>query len=169
MRIAITGTPGTGKTTAVISLSNIYPVYSVRALALDMGCADSIENGEIIVDTDCLNMKMRMDGDHIIEGHLSHLLSPDVIIILRCHPNVLKERLLPRKYPKKKLMENLEAEAVDVILEESLETGKKVYEIDTTEKGPDDVVESILDILSGNDEGYEPGKMDWSEVILEWY
>ncbi len=169
MRIALTGTPGTGKTTSASLLSASYPVYSVRQLALDLGCTDSIEDGELVVDTECIKMKLDYDGDHIVEGHLSHHLDPDVIIILRCHPERLLERLEERGYSDEKLMENLEAEAVDVILEESLETGKPVYEIDTTEKSPDDVVGSIMDILSGNDDGYEPGKIDWSEVIMEWY
>ena len=172
MRIALTGTPGTGKTTAARLLMNNYPVYSVKALALDKGCAERYpDEEELIVDTECLSMKLRMmeEGDHIIDGHLSHLLEPDIIIILRCHPEVLMKRLLPRGYSEEKLMENLEAEAIDVILEESLETGKPVYEVDTTERDPDHVVESILDILFGNEDGYEPGKIDWSEVILEWY
>ena len=169
MRIALTGTPGTGKTTAAKALSDIYAVYSVRELALDKGCAEP-EGDELVVDTDCLKMKMELiDGDHIIEGHLSHHLDPDITIILRCHPAVLMERLLPRNYPEEKLMENLEAEAVDVILEEALGYGKPVYEVDTTERSPDDTVGAIMDILSGNEEGYEPGKIDWSEVILEWY
>ncbi len=171
MRIALTGTPGTGKTSAARLLSDVYAVYSVRELALDKGCAER-ESNEIIVDTDCLKMKLDLqmeEGDHIIEGHLSHLLEPDVIIILRCHPKVLMERLMPRGYGEEKIMENLEAEAIDIILEEALETGKPIYEIDTTEKSIDDVVASIFDILSGNAEGYEPGKIDWSEVIMEWY
>ena len=169
MRIALTGTPGTGKSEVARHLSDIYDVYSVRELALDKGCAEP-DGDEIEVDLECMKMKMRMiEGDHVVEGHLSHYLDPDMIIILRCHPEKLMERLIPRGYSEDKLMENIEAEAIDVILEESLETGKPVYEVDTTEKSIDEVVAAVFDILSGNTEGYEPGKIDWSEVILEWY
>jgi len=93
----------------------------------------------------------------------------NLIIVLRSHPDVLRKRLEERNYSEEKLRENLEAEAIDVILEEALETGKPVYEIDTTEMNIDDVKKAVEDILSGRTEAYRPGKIDFSEVILSWY
>ncbi len=167
MRIAITGTPGTGKTTVAERFSDRYRVYSVKDLALESSCGER-EGDELIVDVECLKEKIDCE-DCIIEGHLSHLLNPDLIIVLRCHPDRLRERLKPRGYSEEKLMENIEAEAIDVILEEALETGRPVYEIDTTDMDIEDVVGAVERIINGDTEGFEPGKVDFSEVILSWY
>ncbi len=168
MRVSLTGTPGTGKSTVAGLLRERFRVFSVRELAEKHGCGE-MSGEEMAIDTDCLNEKLRGIGDCIIEGHLSHHLEPDIIIILRCHPEILRKRLEKRGYPEGKLLENLEAEAVDVILEEALETGKPVYEIDTTEKSPEEVASCVIDIMDGNGNAYAPGKIDWSEVILSWY
>ncbi len=166
MRIAITGTPGTGKSSVAGLLSEKYEVHSVKELAESYECSEKDDTGELLVDVDCLKGKI---GNGIIEGHLSHLLNPDLIILLRCNPEVLRKRLEGRGYSDEKLRENLEAEAVDVILEEALETGRPVFEIDSTERSAEETASAIIDILNGNTEGYEAGKIDWSEVVLSWY
>ncbi len=167
MRISITGSPGTGKTSASKFLKDRYTVYSVRELAEKYGCGE--QNGEeVLVDIECLNERLECE-DCIIEGHLSHLLNPDIIIILRSHPETLRKRLESRGYSDEKLRENMEAEAIDIILEEALETGKPVFEIDSTERSAEETAEAIGDIMKGKTEGYEAGNIDWSEVVLSWY
>ena len=167
MRIAVTGTPGTGKSSATALLSDTYTVYSVKELAERYGCGEQ-EGEEVLVDIECLNEKVECE-DCIIEGHLSHLLNPDIIIILRCHPEVLKKRLEPRGYGEEKLRENMEAEAIDIILEEAMEMGKPVFEIDSTDRRPKETAEAIKEITRGKTGNYEAGKIDWSEVVLSWY
>ncbi len=167
MRIALTGTPGTGKSTVSRILAGRYRILSVKELAEKHGCAEK-EGDELLVDVDCLREKIGCE-DCIIEGHLSHLLYPDLIIVLRAHPEVLRKRLEDRNYSHEKLMENLEAEAIDVILEEAMETGRPVYEIDTTEISPEEVAERIERIINGKGEEFRPGRIDFSEVILSWY
>ena len=167
MRISITGSPGTGKSSASKFLEDRYAVHSVKELAERYVCGEQ-DGEELLVDIECLNEGLKC-GDCIIEGHLSHLLNPDIIIVLRCHPETLRKRLEGRGYSDEKLRENLEAEAIDIILEEALETGKPVFEIDSTERSPEETADAITDILNGNTEGYEPGNIDWSGVILSWY
>ena len=44
--------------------------------------------------------------DGIVEGHLAHLLPCDRVVVLRCRPDILRERLAPRDYPEEKIAEN---------------------------------------------------------------
>jgi adenylate kinase len=109
--------------------------------------------------------------DVILEGHLSHLLPADAIIILRAHPLALRKRLGKRKnYSFDKVRENANAEALDVILVESVELSKNVFEIDTTDKNLLAVVKSVISIIEGIKhgkipEGFFPGKINWIEMM----
>jgi adenylate kinase len=81
-------------------------------------------------------------------------------------------RLKSRGYSEEKVRENIEAEALDVILVEAFEWCKKVFEIDTTGKGIEETgqdIEKIIDhILSGSEEElseYKPGSIDWIDLV----
>ena len=108
------------------------------------------------------------DQTVILVGHLSHLVTADMVIVLRCRPSVLAARLRSRGYPEQKVAENAEAEALDVILVESVETGREVYEIDTTGISPEEAAEAVHEILAGEKEKYAIGNIDWSEEALDW-
>ncbi len=163
MLIALTGTPGTGKSSVAERLRERgYRIVSVVELAEKHDCIIDEEDGELVVDVEKLASEINFDG--IIEGHLSHLLKPDIAIVLRCNPEILKERLASRGWSEEKLLENLEAELLDVILVEALEHAGEVYEIDTTEMGIDEVADAVEDIIRGEEEArkrYKPGKIDW--------
>ncbi len=156
--IALTGTPGTGKTAvAEVLKRKRYRVASVVELARMHDCILD-ENDEVVVDVEKLS-KFKFDG--IVEGHLSHLLSPNLSIVLRCNPAILKERLSGRGWSEEKVMENVEAELLDIILVEALENCEEVYEIDTTDLSVEKVAEIVERIISGQGERYKPGKIDW--------
>ncbi len=171
MIIAITGTPGAGKTSVLsqpIFQGRGYEIVSVEELATQHWAISGKELRE--VDVDLLASKMeKTERTVILDGHLSHYLNPDICIVLRCNPIILEKRLRERDYPEQKIRDNVEAEAIDLVLVESVELNEKVYEIDNTDISPERVAEMIIDIISGKDEGYEPGKIDWSKVIMEWY
>ena len=124
------------------------------------------------VDVEKLDMEileLPQDRPLILVGHLSHLLSVHLVIILRCSPSVLRKRLSGRGWSESKVQENLEAEACDVILIEALDSGLDVCEIDTTKLSPDSVVDGVEDIIQGEREKYAPGNIDWSEEVLDWF
>jgi adenylate kinase len=100
----------------------------------------------------------------ILEGHFSHHFA-DWSIVLRLSPAVLRLRLEARGYSEAKIRENLEAEALDVILVEAVDMCRRVDEIDTTGKSAAQVAERIKDIIEGRLR-LAPGQVDWLEEFF---
>ncbi|MEC8927431.1 MAG: adenylate kinase family protein, partial [Candidatus Thermoplasmatota archaeon] len=122
IRIAITGTPGVGKTTFCSSLNR--RTITVEEIAKTHGCLDKVEDdGAAPIDVEKLATTVVWPEENslFIDGHLSHLLPVDAIILIRCHPSVLRERLSQRAYSKSKIEENVECELIGVIAAECLE------------------------------------------------
>jgi adenylate kinase len=168
--ILLTGTPGTGKTAVSKIFSSLsgFKIISIN----DVVGEDylRIEKGSKVVDPEVISKKIEglVEQDCIVEGHLSHLLNLDgKVVVLRTHPTELKKRLKKKGFTGTKLEENLEAEAIDVCLIESLERHREVYEIDTTHKKPDEIANHLLEIVQGDAKKFEPGKISWLEDFVE--
>lgn len=171
MLIAVTGTPGTGKTSACALLKGVT-VVDLRQLAEEHSDEFSLDEvrGTLEVDPAVLGKYLpKSKGTVVIEGHLSHLMNPDIAIVLRCSPNVLRKRLEGRGWPAKKIQENVEAEAVDVVLIDALGSCDSVFEIDTTDMKPREVTDAIASIIAGERGKYRPGNIDWSGEVMDWY
>jgi len=153
MRVAITGTPGTGKTTATDRLDTDLDVVHLNDLIREEGLAtgEDPERGSLVADIDALRERLADREDAIIESHLAHHLDADRVVVLRCHPETLRERLLDRGEGESKAEENAEAEALDVILSEAVDAHglDSVYEIDTTDRTPDEVAADIEAVIAG--------------------
>lgn len=164
MKVALTGTPGTGKSTIAELVDAGFKVVHVNDLIKDgynLGMDE--ERNCLIADLPKLSKYVKaLKGDVILEGHTAHLLPVDTIIVLRASPASLRERLATRGWSEAKLKENIEAEALDVILVEAMETNKKVYEIDTTYMTPMQARDAVLEAIRGTDR-YRPGSVDFSE------
>lgn len=173
MIVALTGTPGTGKSTAALSLAQEgWKVLEVNDLARKHGLLrdkDQVRDSYEL-DPDDLQEALQKEGftDGILVGHLAHLMEADLIIVLRCHPSLLAERLSARGWAAAKVRENALAEALDVILAEAVDTSVPVYEVDTSEMRSEDTVRAIRSILAGEKEKYGVGNIDWSEEALRW-
>ena len=180
MIIALTGTPGTGKTTiASILRKHNVSVISLKKLAEQHNFIESYdENRESnILDLDAIDRHLektiKNDEIIVIESHLAHLLKRvDTIIVLRCHPKTLRKRLEQRNWPWKKVHENLESEILDVILCESVDEHwrKLVKEVDTSTVSAEKIVEDIFKITNGSKTCsvlIEPGSFDWSEYLFD--
>lgn len=144
-----------------------YKVVDINALVKEgLSTGVDLERGCLIADMDALEKRIQeLDSDEIIilEGHLSHHLA-DEAIVLRLVPDRLGHRLRRRGYTEEKIRENMEAEALDVILVEAVELCKHVHEIDTTDKSPEEVAELIVKVILGEIE-LPPGRIDWIEEI----
>ncbi|MHC1565038.1 MAG: adenylate kinase family protein [Candidatus Syntropharchaeales archaeon] len=176
MIIAITGTPGTGKTAVSAILGEIYPILDLNEVVKEMGFYSGVDDkrGSLEVEMGELEryiQKIIPDYDDlIVEGHISHLLEVayGVIIVLRCRPSALYDRLKAKGFNEGKTRENVEAEALDVILIEAIEGGfKAVYEVDTTERSVEEVANCIVEIIDGKGSrgAYQPGSVDWGDEL----
>lgn len=180
MFVALTGTPGTGKSSvATLLRKQGFTVIQLHQLARNYKCingTDIIRNSQLI-DIDKLNstIKKNFTTDTLIffEGHLGHLLkNMEKVIVLRCHPKELKKRLMKKNWNRKKIKENIDAETIDVILCEAVEHHPKenIFEIDTTKKTIEEIAVSIKNLVKNNfqpTKKYSIGQIDWSEEILK--
>jgi len=167
MLIGITGTPGTGKTSVANELrTRGYSVLDLKSTTKPFILSHDDEAGADIIDVDSWSEEnAHLDG--IVEGAIAHFLPCDKIIVLRCRPDILKMRLAPRNYPDDKVRENLEAEALDVILIETVDAfaTEQIYEIDTTNINEKEVVTRILEFMN-DDVPASFGSIDWSEYVM---
>ncbi|MHC1626752.1 MAG: adenylate kinase family protein [Methanoculleaceae archaeon] len=168
--IAITGTPGTGKSETAAELRRRgYRVISAKETMDDHLIGRDDARDTMIVDEEAWAASFEpVDG--FVEGHLTHLLHADRVVVLRCRPDRLRERLAQRGYSPEKIRENVEAEVLDAVLIETLEWHERedVLEIDTTDRSPADVADEILRFIHGERSG-AAGTVDWSpflEMIL---
>ena len=173
---ALTGTPGTGKTSLSAELrSRGYNVIDgkehIRSHGL-MGELDK-ERDTHEVDLDDLNDSLQeyRDSDElfILDSHLSHFMDSSGIIVLRCDPNILAERLRSRGYGDQKVLENVQSEILDVILCEATESDIPVWEVDCSHDSIAESADSIEQILKGESDDYLPGKTDWSSEMDKWF
>ena len=118
-RVAITGTPGVGKTSVSGFLEAVgFTVMSVEELAEEHGCigSEDPEDGARPIDIEKLSGLLSTawsappNGMIAIDGHLSHTLPVDAVVVLRCSPEVLKRRLHERGYSEGKINSNYEWE-----------------------------------------------------------
>jgi len=180
MIVALSGTPGTGKTSvAKILQEEKYEVISVNDIAFQHDFLQGIDKkrNSKILDIERINEFIRKNYAKkdlvFIDGHAAHFLQAiERVIILRCHPKELKIRLEKRGWNKEKIRENVEAEILDVILCDTVENFKEnyIFEIDTTHKKIQDAAKSIIEIIQNDFKPitkYNIGKIDWSEEILK--
>ena len=186
MIIALTGTPGTGKTTVCGFIAEHsqyrkqYRIINLNELVIDGKLYTEKDEERNSYNADMEKLEERVKRiisqaprgmDIIMEGHLSHHLPADAIVVLRTHPVALRKRLGKRKeYSFEKIKENANAEALDVILVESDERSSNVFEINTTDATPLAVVKSVISIIESLKKGdvpqdYRPGKHDWIDLV----
>jgi len=180
MIIAITGTPGTGKTSiSEVLQKNKFEVVDLNKVACekDFLIGKDEKRDSNIVDVEKFDdfVKKNYSRSEIvcIEGHLSHLLkNVDKVIVLRCHPDQLRKNLSKKGWKEAKIKENLEAEILDIILCEAVDihVEKNIFEMDVTGKTIDNISLSIIKLIKDkfkNTKKYNIGKIDWSEEILK--
>jgi adenylate kinase len=166
MMYGITGTPGTGKSSIADELAR----RSYRVVHLsDTMAGFVLEKDEgrdtLVVDEEAWTSSF-VPVEGIVEGHLAHLLPCDRVIILRCRPDSLSKRLSARGYDKMKIHENTEAEALDVILIETLEIHPPdhIFELDTTSRSVPECSALIEQFIKGEiPPSY--GSIDWSAYL----
>jgi adenylate kinase len=139
----ITGTPGTGK-------KSISPIVAERLRVECLSLNELANSYHLVkqssgdVDVGRLRTKLRrgLPRDAVAYGHLlPYVLDSRAVsrvVVLRCEPVALKERLRARGYEPKKIVEDVEAELIGVVSSDAFDTfGKeKTWEVDTTRTTP---------------------------------
>jgi len=155
--IAITGTPGTGKTTLAKELSLLLRYRYVSQSEIVKKGAKGISEGydkirrtsivdpkkftaSVLALVRALKAAKSPVKGLVIDSHMSHFLPVkhvDLCIVARCSSlKALKRRLEAKGYSPAKVRENLDAEIFDTCLVEAEEMGHKVLSVDTAGKSP---------------------------------
>ena len=156
MRVAVTGTPGTGKTTATERLDTDLDVIHLNDVIKSEGFSTGTdeERGSLVADMDALESWLDGREDVLVESHLAHNFEADRVVVLRAHPDTVVARLRERGDSDSKAYENAESEALDVVLSEAVHRHgtENIYEIDTTDREPTEVATEITAVIEGDRE-----------------
>lgn len=142
--IAVSGTPGTGKTTLsrLLCERTGWQYVSGQDIIDRFSLAEEYDQQRecVVVDVDAfvkatLEVVKSHKGIVVVDSHLSHEL--DVSCVLRvlittCSQKNLIDRLSAREYSAHKIRENLDAELFKVCLVEARDKGHDVIEVDTS-------------------------------------
>lgn len=171
MIISITGTPGTGKSTLAKLISNSLAIELIDLTEFirkrKLNCGFDRNMKSMIVEVEKMGKEFHnFIKDHnpeiiIVEGHLSHFVSPDICFVLRLRPDILEKRLKKRRFSKAKIRENVQAEILDIIYTESIENCKNTIQINATGKSQKDLGKRILNTLRSKK--YKSDKVNWSK------
>ncbi len=172
MMVIITGTPGTGKTSVTEALKKDFDAEYISINSLledyDLNLGVDEKRGYKIVDTEKMipiidEIKNNSKKNIIIfEGHLAQdYPNADLVIVLRCNPDILKERLDTRDWKAEKVCENVSAEILGICTQESYESyGENVQEIETSDKSINELKNEIIKIIK-KEKTYPLGQIDY--------
>jgi len=174
--LAISGVGGVGKTAVAKILAKKLKKSNWRLVRPDdiakekkMYTGFDKERKSRIVDMKRLRKELRKIGrkekNMLVESLYAHFFDADVVIVLRCRPDVLERRLVKKYSWPTKIIENREAEMIGLITQEAIERhgGKKVFELDTTKLTPSQTAGMIMQIIEtgGKNNRYRAGRIDW--------
>jgi adenylate kinase len=177
--IIVTGTPGVGKT--VLGRLLAEKIGSTFLSLGDLVKMERLYKGfdhqvrSYIIDELALERRLKSyftahrEKGIVFETHfvspIIHKTRGMVAIVLRLDPIILARRLRARRWPKRKIWDNVEAEMIDLSLYDSLKLlGKtRVYEIDATGKHPPELLHETLRILSRGKGWSFSSSSDWLE------
>ncbi len=162
--IVVTGTPGTGKTSAARIIARLLKLQLIEAnkLVRRKRLYTGTEDGSLIVDMPALRGEL-LHFTGVVEGHvLCELRLPAQAIVLRASPRALRRRLAPRHYSKRKLEDNIGAEALDYCSIMARENYRRVVDVDTTGLTASETAKKAISFLQAGKSDF----VDWSGYFM---
>ena len=172
MSIVITGNPGVGKHTITheIAKNLELSIIDINETAKIEGLLEKNENTN---DVDTTRLKKILEGKiserNIVVGHLApYVLEKNkvkIMIVLRKNPYDLITVYKERKYSDEKSRENTGSEILGIIAHDAInEFQEKVFQVNTSEKNIQEIVEKVMNIISGDKCNEE---VDWLELVTK--
>jgi len=174
--IIVTGTPGVGKTVlaSLLAKQTGFQFLNIGELVKEEKLYRRFDRSRqsYVIDEQRLRKSLinfltshGEDGLLIETNWLGKFLPKRrrmIAIVVRLDPVVLAKRLKGRKWPKRKIWENVEAELIDLSLYESLKWlgARRVYEIDATHKPPRQLLHEAMGLISA--------RKGWNGIAASW-
>ncbi|WP_096393108.1 adenylate kinase family protein [Halorubrum trapanicum] len=167
-RVAVTGTPGTGKSTATALLEGEYEVIHLNDRIKEdeeLWTERDDDRDTLVADLDAVRDHLG-DWAGVLDSHLAHRFDVDRVVVLRCRPETIESRLRERGESPETAAENAESEALDVILSEAVDEHgvENVYEVDATDRDPEAVADAVRAVIEGEREP-SAGTVDFIDYI----
>ena len=179
--IAISGTPGVGKSSVAKTVSRILgaEVIDLSELVVRKNLYSGYDEerrsyvvDEALVRKELRTLLSRCGGEGkeylVVEGHYAEIVEDkdlEILVVLRIDPRELVKRLCMRGWGLEKSLENGEAEYMGICLHNALEEHprEKVCEIDVTGEDLDLVVKKIIDLVRSKEKC--DLYIDWTQTI----
>ena len=173
--ILVTGTPGTGKTTISRLLAKTVQAryVNLRILLPRKGVDytyDKSGKTRIVsirrLRSSLASLAGRTHRGLIIDSHIAFKITSfpklEKVIVLRCNPALLEQRLKRKHWSKPKISENVLAEILDISLWDAVQNygWRRISEIDTTDKPPSHVLRLAIRALKRREVRKQP-KAQW--------
>jgi adenylate kinase len=179
LAIGISGTPGTGKTAVgqLVAQQTSATFLDLSQVVKDQKLFEGRDHTRdtFIADLEALQQHIlhvvsQSKEKYVIVGHFVDELSDEIfqaIIILRCDPFVLIQRLRERQWPETKIVENLQAEILGECTAQSLSRHPpdKLFEINTSDHTTEETAKIIGSILAGHGVEYSAGEISWLHTM----
>jgi len=173
--IIVTGTPGTGKTTFAIKLSNeLGAVYvQLNRYISKFGLYSGYDRQRRTKIVNLLKTRTSLNrlvtsskATLVLDSHIPDVIIPGrrirKVFVLRCNPRILESRLKRKKWPARKIRENLLAELLDSCLTTAVECyGRRhIVQLDTSHRS---VRRNLRDAMRSLGKGRPSSfrKFDW--------
>ncbi len=177
--VVVIGAPASGKSTLSKRLADALGCrhVSVSELVRREGFILGMDErrGSLVVDEEKVREwilgRLREVGCLVVETISPHSVpreEVELVVVVRCRPSILVERLRARGYHREKVRENVEYEAIDGPLQDALEIAdpRRILQVNGCGDDPNEEVTLVLRRLEGEPAGHEDGEFNWTEDFM---